>query len=107
MQTARLPEATAVARLAALRRRVPWTQRELAAAAGVSVGTVRGLEQGRRRAPHPRVIRAVAAALDVPPAAVAEFRGGLGLSSADAAWADERVREESAGVATRRCLARM
>jgi transcriptional regulator with XRE-family HTH domain len=68
-----------VAPLAERRRRVPWTQRELAAAAGVSVGTVRGIEQGLRRAPHPRVVRALAAVLGVPPAAVAEFRPALGV----------------------------
>jgi transcriptional regulator with XRE-family HTH domain len=76
-------DATAgVIRLAALRRRVPWTQRELAAAAGVSVATIRGLEQGGPRCPRPRVIRALAAALGVPPAAVAEFRLALGLPRA-------------------------
>ena len=72
-------EAAGVARLAQLRRRVPWTQRELAAAAGVAVGTVRAIEQGRRPAVRPRVIRALAAALGVAPAAVAEFRPSLGL----------------------------
>jgi DNA-binding XRE family transcriptional regulator len=71
-----------VAPLAERRRRVPWTQRELAAAAGVSVGTVRGIEQGLRRAPHPRVVRALAAVLGVPPAAVAEFRLVLGICPA-------------------------
>lgn len=71
-----------VAPLAARRRLVPWTQRELAAAAGVSVGTVRGIEQGLRRAPHPRVVRALAAVLGVPPAAVAEFRPVLGICPA-------------------------
>ena len=73
---------TAGVPLAQLRRRVPWTQRELAAAAGVSVGTVRGIERGRHRAPRPRVIRALAAALGVAPAAVAEFHSGLGLAPA-------------------------
>jgi transcriptional regulator with XRE-family HTH domain len=77
-------DVTAAIRLAALRRRVPWTQRELAAAAGVSVGAVRRLEQGDTRRPHPRVIRALAAALGVPPAGVAEFRPALGLPPAAA-----------------------
>lgn len=65
--------------LAQLRRRVPWTQGELAVAAGVSVGTVRAIEQGGRLAVRPRVIRALATALGVAPAAVAEFRPSLGL----------------------------
>src|SRR4051812_1731735 len=78
-------------RLAALRRRVPWTQRELAAAAGGSVGTVRGIEQGLPRRPQPRVIRTLAAALGVPPAAVAEFRLGLGLPPAAGARGAERA----------------
>jgi transcriptional regulator with XRE-family HTH domain len=65
--------------LATLRRRVPWTQRELAAAAGVSLGTVRGIEQGGIHCPRPRVIRALAAALGVAPDAVAEFHPALGL----------------------------
>ena len=69
-------------RLATLRRGVPWTQRELATAAGVSVGTVRRIEQGGTRRPHPRVIRALAAALGVAPAAVAEFHAGLGVPPA-------------------------
>jgi transcriptional regulator with XRE-family HTH domain len=79
-------ESEEIAPLAQLRRRVPWTQAELAAAAGVSVGTVRGLEQGRHRRPHPRVIRALAAALGVAPAAVAEFRLRLDLPAAPAAF---------------------
>ena len=70
------------AHLAELRRRVPWTQRELAGAAGVSEGTVRAIERGVHQAVRPRVIRALAAALGVPPAAVAEFRPSLGLPPA-------------------------
>jgi transcriptional regulator with XRE-family HTH domain len=70
--------------LAALRRRMPWTQQELAAAAGVSVGTVRGIERGAYQTARPRVIRALAAALGVPPAAIAEFRPSLGLPPAAA-----------------------
>jgi transcriptional regulator with XRE-family HTH domain len=74
-----------VAPLAWLRRRVPWTQGELAAAAGVSVGTVRGIEHGHSKTVRPRVIRALAAALGVAPAQVAEFRPSLGLPPAAAA----------------------
>ena len=68
-----------VARLAQWRRRGPWTQAELAAAAGVAVGTVRGIEHGAYKTVRPRVIRALAAALGVAPAAVAEFRPSLDL----------------------------
>jgi DNA-binding XRE family transcriptional regulator len=72
----------AVAPLAALRRRVPWTQGELAAAAGVAVSTVGAVERGAYKRVRPRVIRALAAALGVAPAAVAEFRPSLGLPPA-------------------------
>ena len=75
-------ETTAGTPVAALRCRGPWTQAELAAAAGVSAGTVRGIEHGYYRTVRPRVIRALAAALGVAPAAVAEFRPSLGLPPA-------------------------
>jgi transcriptional regulator with XRE-family HTH domain len=68
-----------IAELATLRRRVPLTQGELAAAAGVSVGTVRGIERNAYATVRPRVMRALAEALGVAPAAVAEFRPSLGL----------------------------
>jgi transcriptional regulator with XRE-family HTH domain len=71
-----------VAGLAALRRRAPWTQRELAAAAGVAVSTVRAIERGAYKTVRPRVIRALAATLGVEPAAVVEFRPSLGLPPA-------------------------
>jgi transcriptional regulator with XRE-family HTH domain len=75
-------EPVGVASLAALRRRVPWTQRELAEAAGVAVSTVRAIERGAYKSVRPRVIRALAATLGVEPAAVAEFRPSLGLPPA-------------------------
>ena len=71
------PEMTA--RLVEHRRRMPWTQRELAEIAGVSVGTIRSIEQGARRTLRPRTMRSIAAALGVPPGEVAEFRAALGL----------------------------
>ena len=71
-----------VARLAQWRQRAPWTQAELAAAAGVSAGTVRALEHGLYKTVRPRVIRALAAVLGVDPAAVVEFRPSLGLPPA-------------------------
>jgi transcriptional regulator with XRE-family HTH domain len=66
-----------------LRRRRPWTQKELAEAAGVSVGTVRGIEHGYYKSVRPRVMRAIAGALGVQPADVAEFRPSLGLPPED------------------------
>jgi DNA-binding XRE family transcriptional regulator len=60
----RPPDAGGAAPLAQLRRRVPWTQRELAGAAGVSEGTVRAIERGAYQAVRPRVMRALAAALE-------------------------------------------
>jgi DNA-binding XRE family transcriptional regulator len=65
--------------LAQLRRRVPWTQGELAAAAGVATGTVRAIEQGAYKTTRPWVMRALATALGVAPAVVTEFRASLGL----------------------------
>ena len=65
------------------RRRRPWTQKELSAAAGVSVGTVRGIEHGYYKSVRPRVMRAIAEALGIAPAAVLEFRPSLGLDPED------------------------
>src|SRR3954469_7886301 len=45
------------------RRRVGASQRELAERAGLSVATVRDLEQGRTRQPQPSSVRALATAL--------------------------------------------
>jgi len=74
--------------LARWRRRKPWTQKELAVAAGVAVGTVRGIEHGYYKTVRPRVMRAIAAALEVEPAGVVEFRDSLGLPPVDAAVAE-------------------
>ena len=49
--------------------------------AGVSVGTVRGIEHGYYKSVRPRVIRAIAETLGVQPADVVEFRPSLGLSA--------------------------
>src|SRR5262245_39303183 len=45
------------------RRRIGVSQRELADRAGLSVATVRDLEQGRTRHPEPPSVRALATAL--------------------------------------------
>jgi transcriptional regulator with XRE-family HTH domain len=63
------------------RRRRPWTQKELAESAGVSVGTVRGIEHGYYKSVRPRVIRAIAGALGLQPAEIVEFRPSLGLGA--------------------------
>jgi len=95
-------ETRAIAELATLRRRVPLTQGELAAAAGVSVGTVRGIERNAYGTVRPRVIRALAAALGVDPAVVAEFRPSLGLPPPSSAPATETFTDLRAEDAQRR-----
>jgi DNA-binding Xre family transcriptional regulator len=72
-------------RLVEWRHRRPWTQQELATAAGICVGTVRGIEHGYYKSVRPRIIRAIAAALGVEPAEVMEFRRSMHLSSGDGA----------------------
>jgi transcriptional regulator with XRE-family HTH domain len=78
------------------RRRQPRTQKELAEAAGVSVGTVRGIEHGYYKSVRPRVMRALASALDVQPADIVEFRPSLGLRAEPDAIPEEA---ETAAVA--------
>ena len=68
-----------------LRRERLLTIRELAAAAGTSTRTVVGIEHGRQT-PHPGTIKKLAAALDVDPKHVREFRAAMGLSDEE----DER-----------------
>jgi transcriptional regulator with XRE-family HTH domain len=60
-------------KLAALRRRKLLTQRELAERAGVALSTLYAIETGRHQ-PQMRIIRKIAAALDVDPLEVDEFR---------------------------------
>ena len=62
-----------VRRLAELRQRRGWTVVELAVRANLSETTVRRLEQGLAGAPRPATARALATALGVPPAAIAEL----------------------------------
>ncbi|BCJ44896.1 SARP family transcriptional regulator [Actinoplanes ianthinogenes] len=56
-------EATFATRLRTHRRAAGLTQRELAALAGISVATLRDLEQARSRHPHPRSVRVLQRAL--------------------------------------------
>ena len=65
------------AQLKALREAAGFTQEELATIAGLSVHAVSALERGERRRPHMETVRALAAALDLAPAA----RDGLAASA--------------------------
>ena len=56
------------ARLRALREAAGFTQEQLATISGLSVHAVSALERGGRRRPHVETIRALSAALDLPPA---------------------------------------
>ena len=56
------------ARLRSLREAAGFTQEELATIAGLSVHAVSALERGQRRRPHAETVRALATALDLPPA---------------------------------------
>ena len=67
------------ARLKALRESAGFTQEELATIAGLSVHAISALERGERRRPHLETVRALSAALDLPPeerdALIASARG--------------------------------
>jgi predicted ATPase/DNA-binding XRE family transcriptional regulator len=78
------------ARLKALREAAGFTQEELATIAGLSVHGVSALERGERRRPHLETVRALSAALDLPPAVRDEF-----LASARAPASDTAVDELS------------
>ncbi|HEU5254633.1 MAG TPA: helix-turn-helix domain-containing protein [Vicinamibacterales bacterium] len=55
------------ARLKALREAAGFTQEELATIACLSVHAISALERGERRRPHLETVRALSAALDLPP----------------------------------------
>lgn len=71
-----------------LRRRRGWSQARLARVAGVSVTTVRGLEQGDR-ATRLTVLVGIAAALEVPAGLLFDF--GERIRAAERAWRRGRV----------------
>jgi len=78
------PEEEVVAKLEDLRRRRALSQEELAMRSGVSTRTIYNLERdqkpgGKPHAPRGKVVRAIAAALEVKPEDVDEFRATLGL----------------------------
>ena len=62
--------------LSRARRHAGLTQEELAAKANCSPATVAAIEQGRRRYPHPRTMRRIAAALALPIDRIEEFANG-------------------------------
>ncbi|HEX8028439.1 MAG TPA: helix-turn-helix domain-containing protein [Vicinamibacterales bacterium] len=76
------------AQLKALRDAAGFTQEELAAIAGLSVHAISALERGERKRPQGDTVRALSAALDLPPTArdafVASARGYASTPSADA-----------------------
>jgi transcriptional regulator with XRE-family HTH domain len=65
-------------RLRVLRLNAGLSQEELARAAGVSEATIKRLEMGKGKRPHPSTRRKLAAALGVPIADVDELRGDGG-----------------------------
>jgi len=83
-------EEDTVARLEELRRRRALSQEELAMRSGVSSRTIYNIEraqktEGKPYAPRGKVLRAIAAALEVKPEDVDEFRASLGLPPDDQA----------------------
>jgi transcriptional regulator with XRE-family HTH domain len=67
--------------LAAIRKRQLLSQRALAQRAGVALSTIYLLEAARTERVTFKVMRAVSAALGVPPASIAEFRRAMGMAS--------------------------
>ncbi|HEX8969060.1 MAG TPA: helix-turn-helix transcriptional regulator [Chloroflexota bacterium] len=63
--------------LVTLRKRKLLSQRALARQAGVALSTIYLLEAARTRHVTFKVMRAVSAALDVPPEAILEFRRAI------------------------------
>jgi transcriptional regulator with XRE-family HTH domain len=57
------------AKLKAFREKAGFTQEELATISGLSVHAVSALERGQRRRPQLETVRALSAALDLPPEA--------------------------------------
>src|ERR1700689_2301720 len=74
------PAASPSALLRDYRRAAALTQHELASRAGVSVGAVRDLEQGRTHRPRPAVLAALANALDLSPVQADELTTGMTAS---------------------------
>ena len=69
----------ALVKLQDIRQRKVLSRRELAERAEISLGALIKIELGRVKRPQTRVIRAIAAALEVEPAEVDEFKATLGI----------------------------
>lgn len=67
-----LQEGYGMHRLRPLRRRMAWTQEELAEKSGVGIATILRLEGGDTRPPRVSTLRKLADALGVKPAVLAE-----------------------------------
>jgi transcriptional regulator with XRE-family HTH domain len=63
--------------LASIRKRKLLSQRALASKAGVALSTIYLLEAARTGRATFKVMRAVSAALDVPPESISEFRSAM------------------------------
>jgi transcriptional regulator with XRE-family HTH domain len=70
----------AAAPLASLRKRKLLSQRDLAKQAGVALSTIYLLEAGKTERASFKVMRAISAALGVPPESIAEFRRAMKLT---------------------------
>jgi len=70
-------DSTPVLPLATIRKRQLLSQRALARAAGVALSTIYLLEAGKTERTTFKVMRAVSAALQVPPETIAEFRHAM------------------------------
>ena len=68
--------------LAAIRKRQLLSQRALAQKAGVALSTIYLLEAARTERVTFKVMRAVSAALGVPPETINEFRHAMGVDPA-------------------------
>jgi DNA-binding SARP family transcriptional activator/tetratricopeptide (TPR) repeat protein/transcriptional regulator with XRE-family HTH domain len=75
-----------------LRRRAGLSQRDLAKRCGLSVATIRDLEQARVRAPRPRTVKALVAGLELTESAAAAVH-----ELAAAAWTANRAGREDGG----------
>jgi transcriptional regulator with XRE-family HTH domain len=85
-----MPPAPTTQPLATIRKRKLLSQRALAKQAGVALSTIYLLEAGKTQHATFKVMRAITTALDVPAAAIAEFRQVL-----DAAPKPRRFRHPS------------
>lgn len=72
------------------RKQKDWSQRDLAAAAGISNAEISRIEGGKRKEPSPTVLKAIAKALDVP---VEEMLRQAGVIERGKAFVDQFLEE--------------